>query len=472
MPSRVVVVGAGVGGLAAARRLAMAGMSVTVLEASTRIGGQVRAQHIARPGFPAQDHGHRQTDSLFVDVGAEAFTVARPEVLDLIESLGLSDAVVHPACSDAHVALPDRLAPLPTGVMGIPCDLDDVRVHAVIGIDAAREAAARDERVGAEGRTMTFPSLGALVEHHMGPAVADLLVDPVTSGVHALAAACVDPEAVVPGLAAAIDRHGSLARAVSALRSGRGPSGSAVGALAGGMSTLVERLHHSVVEAGGMLRLACAAGALDEVAGRWNVRTVTGEVITADAVILAVPGRVAAGLLPAGEAAAVATGLPTTSVCVVTLVLDADGLDDAPMGSGVLVTRAHPRIAAKACTHATAKWRWLREMAAPHHVVRLSYGLHGHPATGSDDELILRALADLHHLVPSLHVHQHVGSMTRWDDALVAPTTGHVARVGRLRQAMASTGLAIVGAALGGNGLGGVLRSVDDAVEDVLARAA
>ena len=47
---------------------------------------------------------------------------------------------------------------------------------------------------------------------------------------------------------------------------------------------------------------------------------------------------------------------------VITLVLD-DDLTDAPRGTGVLVAANVPGVAAKAMTHSTAKWAWLRAAA-------------------------------------------------------------------------------------------------------------
>ena len=85
------------------------------------------------------------------------------------------------------------------------------------------------------------------------------------------------------------------------------------------------------------------------------------------------------------------------SVELVTLVLDAPGLDAAPRGTGVLVAADAPGVTAKALTHSTAKWSWLAEQAGGRHVVRLSYGRAGaaNPLDGrSDAEVAELALAD------------------------------------------------------------------------------
>lgn len=97
MLNKVVIVGAGLGGLTAAYRLKEAGIDVTVLEAAEIAGGRVRT--IYRDGFT-------------MDVGADAIaTQFYPEYLQLLEKLGLSDAVA-PSTSTLSVLRDGQLIDL------------------------------------------------------------------------------------------------------------------------------------------------------------------------------------------------------------------------------------------------------------------------------------------------------------------------------------------------------------------------
>ncbi|MWC00418.1 FAD-dependent oxidoreductase, partial [Agromyces seonyuensis] len=190
--------------------------------------------------------------------------------------------------------------------------------------------------------------------------------------------------------------------------------------------------------------------------------------IRARAVVLAAPAAASRPLLAAlgGDLAAVAAeDWPTpATIELVTLVLDAPSLDARPRGSGLLVARDTPGVAAKALTHASAKWDWLaEELPAGRHVVRLSYGRAGsaNPLAGLDDvaaaDLARRDAALL--LGVELDPSQVVGSArVPWTDALSHAAAGQADRVARLRAALsASPGVAVAGAWVAGTGLASVV---------------
>ncbi|MBB6144230.1 monoamine oxidase [Silvibacterium bohemicum] len=75
--SDVIVIGAGIAGLAAARRLAEAGCSVTVLEARERVGGRILTVRAPQEDLP-------------IELGAEFVHGRHPQLLALIEEAGLT----------------------------------------------------------------------------------------------------------------------------------------------------------------------------------------------------------------------------------------------------------------------------------------------------------------------------------------------------------------------------------------------
>ena len=459
---RVIVIGGGIGGLVAARECAKVGMHVTVLEAEEEVGGAIRRGDL---------------DGLTVDAGAESYATRGGHVRKLIEELGLADRIVTPNAAGAWlVGVPGADAvPLPKGgILGIPANpfADDVR--RIIGWGGSWRAYVDRLRppltIGQER------SLGTLVARRMGKKVRDLLVAPVTAGVYSADPDDVDTEIAAPGLNEALTRTGSLSGGVGQLlaeradRSSKAP-GSAVEGIAGGMSLLVDALAADLAELGATVRTGTAVSGIARDGDGWaaTVSAATEEVdgtegadetIVADAVIIATAEPAARTLL-AGHVSGLGEEGRAPQIEIVSLLLDAPSLDGAPRGTGVLTVPGSST--AKALTHATAKWGWLREGAGGRHVVRVSFGAQGEPAATTGLAVDAAALLALREAATMLGVPLPESSLVaahraHFTQSQPASLIGASDRRRRVRATVEKVeGLGVVGAWLSGTGLAQVI---------------
>ncbi|MFH8249631.1 protoporphyrinogen/coproporphyrinogen oxidase [Microbacterium sp. B2969] len=385
MPSDVTVVGGGVAGLVAARRLALEGMRVTVLEQSYRLGGQVARQTVA---------------GVDLDAAAESFATRTSAVADLLAELGLAGDIVAPDPASAWLHRADGTAvPLPaTGLLGIPGDPLAPDVVRAIGTAGAVRAAQDATLPVEEGRDAS--SLGELVRHRMGQAVVDGLVAPVVRGVHSTDPDDLPVERAHPRLRAELQERGSLAAAVRALRAAA-PAGSQVAGIRGGMFRLVDALAADCERLGVRIELAASRDPGTSL------------------VVHAAP--------PAGAPQG-------RRVTLVTLVVAAPDLDAAPRGTGMLVAAGAPGVGARALTHLSAKWQWVRDaFPSGTHALRLSYD-------GEPDGAVARATADAGILLGTPLDRVLDASLHSWTRGAAAPATSSHA----IGESVAGTGLASV----------------------------
>lgn len=491
MSGTALVVGGGIAGLVAAHRLSAAGWDVTLAEATSVLGGAVSPRFLDVPSHG--ETGAPETQTLELDGGAESFAVRGAAVRALVEELGLGEKIVAPEPLGSWLHGPAGPVRAPRlGIVGIPGDLDAEDLAAALtpaGLERARQdAEAPMDRWAAALAAGEPVTVAQVVADRLGDEVLDRLVAPVVAGVHSADPAVVELERVAPGLLAAAVEHGGLAAGVAALRS-TGTPGSLVAGLDGGMVRLTGRLVDALREDGATVLRGVRVAALSRVpaTGGWwaQISDRDDEVVRGldvDRVVLAVDGVTAWDLLAPLSADALdpdAGPALGEGIALATLVVEAAGLDDAPRGTGVLVG-AGTDVAAKALTHATAKWAWLREVVArpqqdgvarhPHrHVLRLSYGRQGGApeALGhrsADEELLAQALVDTATLtgVPLAEEDVVARTVTRWRRSIPPQAGPDRAKADMLIDwARDVPGLDLVGSWVHGTGLAAVVAGVD-----------
>lgn len=452
---RIVVIGGGISGLSAARRVRTLrpDADVIVLEAAPEVGGKLRLASVG---------------GVTVDVGAEAMLARRPEGIGLVRELGLP--VIEPLTTSAQVRAGGAAHPLPARTMlGIPADVDAARASGVLSEHAL-------DRLAAEPGADPLPRLdvdvavGALVRSRLGNEVADRLVEPLLGGVYAGRADELSLRATMPALAGQLGRAGgSLVRAAQAVTDSgtHDPTpGPVFASLRGGLGTIPQRLAASDAIT---VRTSMTVRAIR--------RTPTGfaldcgpvpepELVEADAVIVAAPAAKAALLLRdvAPAAALELRNVDSASVAITTLAYRDLRL---PAGSGLLVG-ANEGFGVKAVTLSSQKWPLETGGLT---LLRASVGRarDNHLLQRDDDELIALVRHELRALI-GVDAEPVDALVTRWGGGLPQYAVGHVERVARVRAAVAAVaGLGVCGAAYDGVGIPACVASAQAAADQVLA---
>lgn len=279
---RVIVVGAGLSGLAAGFDLSRGGAEVTVLEASDRAGGVVGT--LSREGFLFE------TGPNTVPASAESFR-------RLCGDLGIADRLIATSrdANERYLLLRGRLQVLPRSPIAfLLSPLLSVRARLHVATELFRRW--KPPAPGAPE-----PTLDEFVRERLGPEAARILVGSFVRGVYASEMVDLGARSAFPRLWKACEEHGGLIRGLLAaerksMATLPGPSvpQTALLSFPRGLQELVEAL---VKALGGRLQLSSEVESLECTRSSWTVRTRGGDTRAVDRVVLAVPAPVAARLL-------------------------------------------------------------------------------------------------------------------------------------------------------------------------------
>ena len=446
----VVVIGAGIAGLATAYELQKRGVPFVILERAARAGGVILTEEV---------------DGFTIDAGPDALLVQKPDGIRLCQELGLGDRLVP--------TRPPRLAFIQRGgvlhalpaasVLGIPTEWGPfigTRLFSWPG----------KLRMGAElfiprRRADEDESIGQFMRRRFGDEAATYLAEPLLAGIHAGDVDRLSVKALFPRFVQAEQMHGSLLRAFRAANvepRTSNPDG-AFRSLPGGLSEMT----HALVAAlpSGALRLNTSVAS---VAGAhpFRVSTSAGETLQARAVVCCTPAFATADLVRSIDADldGLCRAIPYASTATIALGFARDAVAHPLDGSGFVVPRVE-RTGILAATWLSSKW----PNRAPDGRVLLRTYVGGGRDPGaldrSDAELVELSLAALRPIL-GIRAAPIVARVYRFDRTQAQHDVGHLARLAAIEAALARRpGLFVTGS--GFRGLG-----IPDCVADARATAA
>jgi oxygen-dependent protoporphyrinogen oxidase len=435
---RVLVVGGGISGLAAAWFLHRREVDVCLVEAAARVGGTI---------------GSERRDGFLVELGPNTTLQkpGRPEdaLGRLVDQAGLAPRLreAAPAGKRRFILRNGRLLALP----GSP---------AAFLVTPAFSLLAKLRLLGEPfiRRGDTEETIARFVRRRLGREFLDYAVDPFISGVYAGNPQDLSIEAAVPRIFELEQQYGSLIRGAIALGKATRNTGMPAGrqiSFEGGMATLPQALADALPD--GMVRVGRRAVSLERGGGAWQVHLeddATGhhETERADVVVLALPAPATAALVEplANEAARLLRGIPYAAILSVALGYPRAAVAHALDGFGFLA----PRVEGLRTLGALFSSTLFPDRAPPDHVLLTAFigGTQDPQAIDMPDNEAFTAIDVDLSLALGIRRSPVFRHLTRWRQAIPQYTVGHLDRVDTIDEFVAP----LPGLHLHGNWRGGI----------------
>ena len=463
LSKRVVIVGGGISGLAAAHRLIELGLEktqITLLEASGRLGGTLETQH--RDGF-------------LLERGPDSFISEKPEAVALAKRLGLESRLIqtNEQYRRSFIVRNGRLRPVPEGFQLLapsrvwPFITTDIfsltgklRMAGDLLLPRRRSNGIEDE------------SLASFVRRRLGREALERMAQPMVGGIYTADPETLSLRATLPRFLDMERDHRSLILAM--MRGGKKPGTSGARyslflSFDRGMEVLVGALARAMPN----VRLNTRIEELRCESGTWLVKSESGLTIEADAVCLAVPAYVAAGLLRNlnERLAEQLNAIKYASTATINFAYRRAAIKHPLNGFGFVVPFVERRTLL-ACTFSNVKFAG----RAPEDRVLLRAFAGGalQPDVFALDQsqLVTRIEADLREL---LHIDGQplFAEVAKWERSMPQYEVGHLDRVQEIESEIrALPGLALAGNAYRGAGIPDCIRSGEAAAQTLFTSAA
>src|SRR5687767_2259783 len=458
LSKRIVVVGGGISGLAAAHRLVELGAEkpqITLIEASGRLGGTLETQ---------------QRDGFLIERGPDSFISEKPEVFSLAKRLGLESRLIQ--TTEAHrrsfIVRNGQLRPVPEGFQLLapsrvwPFITTDIfsltgKLRMAADLLLPRENGKDDE------------SLASFVRRRLGQEALERMAQPMVGRIYTADPETLSLRSTLPRFLDMESNHRSVILAMMRQGRQRGTSGARYSlflSFDGGMEVLVNALASTIPN----VQLNTRVEEIKKSNSGWAITT-NKESFEADAVCLAPPAYTAAKLLETVNArlASQLNAMRYASTATINFGYPRAAIKHPLDGFGFVVPFIEKR-SLLACTFSNVKFPG----RAPddHVLLRAFAGGALQPEVFAAPDLVTRVETDLRELLnidrPPLFT-----EVAKWERSMPQYELGHLDRVQAIEnEVRALGGLALAGNAYRGAGIPDCIRSGEAAAEVLFNYAA
>lgn len=444
--ARVVIVGAGISGLALAYRLWQfaPSLEITILEQRDRPGGTVWTEQ--RQGFR-------------IELGPNGFLDNKPSTVALCRDLGLGDRLVpagEAASRNRYLFLDGKLKPLPGSLAAfLSSDLLSWRGKLAFVAERFRRRRTAD----------SDETVAAFARRRAGQEVAALFADALVTGIYAGDPALLSIRATFPRLAALEKEHGSIIKGLDRAAKQRRLEAIARGepdqrsgrmwSFRDGLRLLIETLRDRLSPPPMLgIKVRRLERTRSEADGRptWLVLGEGQDRWTADAVVLACPAYRQAAILEGldRELSDRIGGIPYNRIAVVALGYQRTQIARDLNGFGFIAPQRSRRdlLGVQWCSSIFA------DRAPPGMVLlrAMCGGWHRPEVAAWDDSRLLEAVRAELRLAMGITSEPNLHHIVRWERAIPQYHLGHLERVVWIEKRVAG----FPGLFLGGNAYHGV----------------
>lgn len=460
--NRIVIIGGGISGLAAAHRVLELNPTaqVTILEASSRLGGTIHTE--LRDGF-------------LLERGPDSFISEKPEALALAKRLGLESQLIqtNEAYRRSFIVRNGRLRAVPEGFqLMAPSRMWPFITSDIFSLAGKARMAADLFLPRRSTNGTNDESLASFVRRRLGSEALARMAQPMVGGIYTADPETLSLRATLPRFLEMEQKHRSLILAMA--RQGRtqktGTSGARYSLFLSfdrGMQVLVS------TQINADIRLNTRVARLEFNGTEWRITTDKEEQFKTDRVCLALPAYVAASLLndTHEQLAQKLRRIKYTSTATINFGYRRAAIAHPLNGFGFVVPFIEKRSLI-ACTFSSVKFSG---RAPDDHVLLRAFAggaLQPEIFALDESEMSRRVEADLRELL-GISGDPLFVEVAKWERSMPQYEVGHLDRVSEIEALVNELpGLALAGNAYRGAGIPDCIRSGEAAAESLVNQRA